>query len=74
MANWAQLHFGNDLELVSVPREAEVPVSVISYSNPSVMTSLSEQMKALEPKEDLLKENPHRYVMFPIKYLAIWEM
>ncbi|KAF4669915.1 Ribonucleoside-diphosphate reductase small chain B [Perkinsus olseni] len=38
------------------------------------MATFSEQMKALEHKEDLLKENPHRYVMFPIKYLAIWEM
>lgn len=38
------------------------------------MATFSEQMKALEPMEDLLKENPHRYVMFPIKYLAIWEM
>ncbi|KAF4692232.1 Ribonucleoside-diphosphate reductase small chain C [Perkinsus olseni] len=36
--------------------------------------SLSEKMKALEPKEDLLKINPHRYVMFPVHYDAIWNM
>ncbi|KIW60342.1 ribonucleoside-diphosphate reductase small chain [Exophiala xenobiotica] len=29
-------------------------------------------MKELEAEEDILKENPHRFVLFPIKYHEIW--
>ncbi len=28
-------------------------------------------MKELEAEEDILKENPHRFVLFPIKYHEI---
>jgi len=34
---------------------------------------ISEEYKELEKKEPLLKENPRRWVMFPIQYPAIWE-
>ena len=30
--------------------------------------------KKLEKEDPLLKENPNRWVMFPIKYPQIWEM
>lgn len=33
-----------------------------------------EKIRALEKDEPLLKENKHRFVMFPIKYSDIWEM
>merc|ERR1719183_1761076 len=35
---------------------------------------VSKQYKALEMEDPLLKENPQRWVMFPIKYPAVWEM
>merc|ERR1719298_118323 len=38
------------------------------------VTRISEQFKELEKEDPLLKENPNRWVMFPIKYPQIWEM
>jgi ribonucleoside-diphosphate reductase subunit M2 len=35
---------------------------------------VSKQYKALEMEDPLLKENPRRWVMFPIQYPAVWEM
>ncbi|MCJ1462687.1 Ribonucleotide-diphosphate reductase (RNR), small subunit [Pseudocyphellaria aurata] len=35
-------------------------------------TALS--IKAMEAEEPILKENPHRFVMFPIKYHEVWHM
>ncbi|KAF8819442.1 ribonucleoside-diphosphate reductase small subunit [Cardiosporidium cionae] len=35
---------------------------------------ISRQYKNMEKEEVLLKSNPQRWVMFPIKYPAIWEM
>merc|ERR1719498_1858440 len=35
---------------------------------------ISEEFKELEKEDPLLKENPNRWVMFPIKYPQIWEM
>ncbi|KAI5951559.1 RNR2 [Candida jiufengensis] len=32
------------------------------------------ELRALEAEEPLLKENKHRFVMFPIKYHEIWQM
>uniref|UniRef100_A0A2P2I9E5 Ribonucleoside-diphosphate reductase n=1 Tax=Hirondellea gigas TaxID=1518452 RepID=A0A2P2I9E5_9CRUS len=47
----------------------------------NVMTSLnSESLQKLSgveidcQNEEILKENPHRFVMFPLKHLDIWEM
>merc|ERR1719194_239197 len=36
--------------------------------------SISAKFKALESSEPLLKENPSRWVMFPIEHPEIWEM
>ena len=38
------------------------------------MSSISAKCKALEGLEPLLKENPNRWVMFPIQYPVIWKM
>lgn len=38
------------------------------------MTELGNHLKTLEVDEDLLKENPRRFVIFPIEYDAIWKM
>jgi len=35
---------------------------------------VSEEFKELEKSDHLLKENPNRWVMFPIQYPQIWEM
>merc|ERR1719199_442673 len=35
---------------------------------------ISKEYKALEMEDPLLKENPQRWVMFPIRYPAVWEM
>lgn len=34
---------------------------------------VSDEYKELEKKEPLLKENPRRWVMFPLQFPAIWE-
>jgi hypothetical protein len=31
-------------------------------------------LSAQDQEEPLLKENPHRFVLFPLQYPAIWEM
>merc|ERR1711881_108594 len=38
------------------------------------VSSISAKFKALESSEPLLKENPSRWVMFPIQHPQIWEM
>merc|ERR1719443_1308805 len=54
-------------------------------SSPAVIAPSSEQgfapmsrvslaIKELEKQDPLLKENPHRFVMFPIQYHEVWEM
>merc|ERR1719207_112404 len=35
---------------------------------------ISEEFKALEVSEPILRDNPDRWVMFPIKYHEVWEM
>eukprot|EP00746_Dinoflagellata_sp_MGD_P074000 gnl/MRDRNA2_/MRDRNA2_29952_c0_seq1.p1 gnl/MRDRNA2_/MRDRNA2_29952_c0~~gnl/MRDRNA2_/MRDRNA2_29952_c0_seq1.p1 ORF type:complete len:569 (+),score=118.79 gnl/MRDRNA2_/MRDRNA2_29952_c0_seq1:85-1707(+) len=35
---------------------------------------ISEEYKRLEKEDPMLKENPNRWVMFPIEHPAIWEM
>merc|ERR1719159_2143456 len=38
------------------------------------MSRISEQYKELEKEDPLLRENPNRWVMFPIHHQEIWEM
>merc|ERR1719169_398334 len=40
----------------------------------SSISELSKEFKSYEAEEPLLKENPQRWVMFPIHYPQIWEM
>jgi len=49
---------GSDQDLQPAPRKSEV----------------SEEYKKLEKEDPLLKENPQRWVMFPLKYPEVWEM
>merc|ERR550514_1965476 len=38
------------------------------------MSRISAQYRELEKEDPLLKDNPQRWVMFPIQYPAVWEM
>ncbi|KAJ5122262.1 Ribonucleoside-diphosphate reductase small chain [Penicillium atrosanguineum] len=38
------------------------------------VTKVASGIKEIEANEPLLQENPHRFVMFPIKYHEIWQM
>merc|ERR1719221_1750018 len=40
----------------------------------SPVSRISEEYKELEKSEELLRENPRRWVMFPIRFPEIWEM
>merc|ERR1712070_859933 len=43
-------------------------------TTPATVTSVSAEFNQLESSEPLLKENPSRWVMFPIQHPQIWEM
>jgi len=38
------------------------------------VSRISEKFRELEKSDPLLKENPRRFVMFPIQYQEVWEM
>ncbi len=38
------------------------------------MSEISQLYKQLEKDEDILRENPERFVVFPIKFPRVWEM
>lgn len=40
----------------------------LNLAKPEVKPSTALSIKAMEAEEPILKENPHRFVMFPIKY------
>ncbi|KAK4911988.1 Ribonucleotide-diphosphate reductase (RNR), small subunit [Elasticomyces elasticus] len=64
------------LDFTSVGKE-NVPTSVkVDTVEKPVEKTLTkaEAIKAMEATEPLLQENPHRFVMFPIKYHEIWQM
>ncbi|GIJ86168.1 ribonucleotide-diphosphate reductase (RNR), small subunit [Aspergillus pseudoviridinutans] len=41
---------------------------------PTEASKVAQSIKELEANEPLLQENPHRFVLFPIKYHEIWQM
>lgn len=58
------------LDFGSVGKEnvpASVKVDAVEKPVEKTLTKI-EAIKALEATEPLLQENPHRFVMFPIKY------
>eukprot|EP00397_Hematodinium_sp_SG-2012_P014586 GEMP01014831.1.p1 GENE.GEMP01014831.1~~GEMP01014831.1.p1 ORF type:complete len:493 (+),score=129.54 GEMP01014831.1:184-1662(+) len=66
-------HNGHDVDLDARPWSmAIVNAPTPAKSNPR--RDYSERLKELEKDDPLLKENPHRWVMFPIQYPSIWEM
>ncbi|KAL9105385.1 MAG: hypothetical protein Q9227_009441 [Pyrenula ochraceoflavens] len=49
------------------------PIAEIVKTHPDP-PKVAEGIKAHEADEPLLQENPHRFVLFPIKYHEIWQM
>ncbi|CAD7947189.1 unnamed protein product [Amoebophrya sp. A120] len=54
----------------SSDEEQQVDASKLSMN----AKAISAEFKTYEPNEILLKENPQRWVMFPIQYPEVWEM
>jgi len=48
--------------------------AVAGAARAAPLTRVSAEYKELERQDPLLQENPRRWVMFPIKYPAVWEM
>jgi len=49
--------------------KSEAPAAQVS-----VRSETSKKYRELEKSDPLLMDNPHRWVMFPIQYPAVWEM
>ncbi|CAE6954163.1 unnamed protein product [Symbiodinium sp. CCMP2592] len=58
--------------------KAEVAPAVTEVTNTHAVkaqkTRVSEEFKELEKSDPLLKENPRRWVMFPLQHPEVWEM
>ena len=58
--------------------KAEMALTVTEVTNTHAVkaqkTRVSEEFKELEKKDPLLKENPRRWVMFPLQHPEVWEM
>ncbi|GAB1214475.1 Ribonucleotide-diphosphate reductase (RNR), small subunit [Aspergillus terreus] len=55
----------------TVPVDA--PTKVVA-EKPAEALKVAPGIKEMEANEPLLQENPHRFVLFPIKYHEIWQM
>jgi len=63
-----------DLEEMLKPSKQTVSSAPLQVGSNAKRSRVSEEWKELEKDDPLLKENPNRWVMFPIKYPQIWEM
>ena len=54
------------LKPLSDPTDLKKPLTEIIKTTPEV--KVAEGIKAYEADEPILQENPHRFVLFPIKY------
>ncbi|KAL4761761.1 ribonucleotide-diphosphate reductase subunit RNR2 [Aspergillus foveolatus] len=52
----------------------DVPATKPATEKPAEPSKAALDVKAIEANEPLLQENPHRFVLFPIKYHEIWQM
>ncbi|KAL4940898.1 hypothetical protein BDV06DRAFT_195640 [Aspergillus oleicola] len=52
---------------------ADAPVKLMA-EKPAEPTKAQLNIQEIEANEPLLQENPHRFVLFPIKYHEIWQM
>ncbi|KIV87536.1 ribonucleoside-diphosphate reductase small chain [Exophiala sideris] len=60
---------------ITLKSESEVEKKPIAEIKADVQTpKAAPTWRELEAEEDILKENPHRFVLFPIKFHEIWNM
>merc|ERR1711967_209306 len=57
--------------MASTGYSSDAPATVAMTSN---ISQVSREYSELEKSDPLLMDNPHRWVMFPIQYPAVWEM
>ena len=61
-------------DLDEVLKPCQIPNSDDLARTVPKKSSISDQYKDLEKNDPLLKENPRRWVMFPLQYPEVWEM
>ncbi|RDL39706.1 Small subunit of ribonucleotide reductase [Venustampulla echinocandica] len=54
--------------------DIEVKKPVVEEAKKEQAVAITSTLKPEEADEPLLRENPHRFVLFPIKYHEIWQM
>jgi len=64
-----QVHFSAAMATAAATKDAPLQVGVNA-----TRSRISDEWKELEKEDPLLKENPSRWVMFPIKFPQVWEM
>ncbi|KAL4866325.1 hypothetical protein BDV12DRAFT_136786 [Aspergillus spectabilis] len=52
----------------------DAPITKSIAEKPVEVSKAALDIQAIEANEPLLQENPHRFVLFPIKYHEIWQM
>jgi ribonucleoside-diphosphate reductase subunit M2 len=67
-----------DLEVVFNNSESSASESkdneIVQAADIAPLSRISTEYKALEEQDPLLRENPQRWVMFPLHYPEVWEM
>mmetsp|Transcript_76436 Transcript_76436/g.120723 ORF Transcript_76436/g.120723 Transcript_76436/m.120723 type:complete len:500 (-) Transcript_76436:272-1771(-) len=63
-----------DLDACFQVKDTPEPVTTLAEKQVAPTSSISSQYRELEKSDPILVENPHRWVMFPIQYPAVWEM
>ncbi|KAL4785590.1 ribonucleotide reductase [Aspergillus varians] len=53
---------------------ADAPTTKPVAEKPAELSKAALEIQEIEANEPLLQENPHRFVLFPIKYHEIWQM
>ncbi|CEL03311.1 Putative Ribonucleoside-diphosphate reductase small chain [Aspergillus calidoustus] len=53
---------------------ADAPTTKPAAEKPVELSKAAINAREIEANEPLLQENPHRFVLFPIKYHEIWQM
>lgn len=66
--NFESLGKENVLQESSVVDDIDLKKPQLDLAKTEEKPSIALSIKAMEAEEPILKENPHRFVMFPIKY------
>lgn len=66
--NFESLGKENVLQEIPVVDDNDLKKPQLDLAKTEEKPSIALSIKAMEAEEPILKENPHRFVMFPIKY------